>query len=154
MVIIRNQCIYYILFRNISLWRLLWVLLLFKMCQMPVKLIPAENPGSPNQKLCYYGKACLLLLCAVMHQRQVHTRHTSRVPGMCLCVCEMYFCTAITITFVLTELLCLLCLERLCRDPCCTCSHFAIFPFVNYGVWLLPVSYNSLLLLRASVSSF
>lgn len=130
------------------------MLLLFKMCQMPVKLIPAENPGSPNQKLCYYGKARLLLLCAVMHQRQVHTQHTSRVPGMCLCVCDVFLCRYHNHLYVLTELLCLLCLKRLCRDLCCTCSHFVIFPFVNYGVWLLPVSYNSLLLLRASVSSF
>lgn len=80
------------------------MLLLFKMCQMPVKLIPAENPGSPDQKLCYYRNVCLLLLCAVMHQRQVHTQHASSVSGVCVrvcvrcvSVCEMCFCVAITV---------------------------------------------------------
>ena len=73
------------------------MLLLFKMCQMPVKLIPAENPGSPDQKLCHYRNAHLLLLCAVRHQRQVHTQHASSVPGVCVHVCEICFCAAITI---------------------------------------------------------
>lgn len=134
MVIIRNQCIYYILFRNISLWRLLWVLLLFKMCQMPVKLIPAENPGSPDQKLCYYRNArLLLLLCAVIHQRQVHTQHASSVPGVCGHVCVRCVSVQLSQSPLHTELLWLLCLERLCRNLCCTCSRFVLFPFVKHG---------------------
>lgn len=133
MVIIRNQCIYYILFRNISLWRLLWVLLLFKICQMPVKLIPAENPGRPDQKLCYYRNACLLLLCAVMHQRQVHMQQASSVSGVCVRVCERCVSVWLSQSSLPTELLWLLCLERLCRDPCYTCSRFFLFPFVNHG---------------------
>ena len=81
------------------------MLLLFKMCQMPVKLIPAENPGSPNQKLCYYRSACLFLLCAVMHQRQVRRQRASSVPGICVCVRVRCVSVRLSQSLLHTELL-------------------------------------------------
>lgn len=58
------------------------MLLLFKTCQMAIKLIPTENPSGSNPKLCYYRNVCLLLLCAVMHHRQVHAAQQQRIWGV------------------------------------------------------------------------
>lgn len=128
MVIIRNQCIYYILFVNISLWRFLWVLLLFKTCQMAIKLIPTENPSGSNPKLCYYRNVSFTSLCC--DAPQTGTRGTAAAYLGCACTRDIS--VWLSQSPVPTELLWLLCLKRLCRDLWCTCPCAFLFPFVNH----------------------